>query len=139
MADSDESDGGRRQLQITLGVLACIPAASGLAGMILGPSILPGGRSDVTATLDGEYRFINAFWLAVAPLIWSQLPRVEEDRPLLEVVAATVFAGGVGRVLAWRRSGAPHPVFMPAIALELIGMPVVTVWHRRVVRRARAR
>lgn len=129
-------DGGRRAFQVTLGVLSGIPLASGLAGVLVGPGTLPGGENQVTATLDGEYRFVNVFWLAVAPLIWSQLPKVERDSPVLPLVMGTVFAGGVARVVSWRRTGRPQAAFVPAIALELIGMPVAAVWHRRIVRRA---
>jgi Domain of unknown function (DUF4345) len=118
-----------------MGTLAFIPAASGLAGVLFGPSTLPGGESDITATLDGEYRFTNTFWLATAPLIWSQLPEVGSDSPTLPLVMATVFTGGLARVLAWRRSGRPHPVFLPAIALELVGMPALAAWRRRIKHR----
>jgi hypothetical protein len=126
----------RRAVQITLGVLSAIPVASGLAGIIAGPRTLPGGDHEVSATVDGEYRFVNAFWLAVAPLIWSRLPRVEEDDPTLPLVATTVFVGGLGRLLAWRRSGRPHTLFLPAIALEILGMPALIAWHRRLIRRS---
>lgn len=128
----------RRLLQRTLGTLASIPAASGLAGVLFGPRTLPGGENQVTATLDGEYRFTAVFWLATAPLIWSRLPRLEEDTTTLPLLMATVFAGGIARMLAWRHSGRPHAMFIPAIGLELVGMPAMAMWHRRVMRRAAA-
>jgi hypothetical protein len=137
MATRADHDGGRRALQVTLGALSGIPLASGLAGVLAGPAPLPGPTSTVTPTLDGEYRFATAFWLATAPLIWSQLPRVEEDSPILPALMGTVFLGGVGRMLAWRASGRPHAVFLPAIALELVGMPAIALWQRRIVRAAR--
>ena len=43
-------DGGRRALQLALGVLSAVPFASGLAGMIAGPAALPGDRSTVGPT-----------------------------------------------------------------------------------------
>jgi hypothetical protein len=128
----------RRLLQWTLGTLASIPAASGFAGVLFGPRTLPGGENHVTATLDGEYRFTAVFWLATAPLIWSQLPHVEEDTTTLPLLMTTVFAGGIARVLAWRQSGRPHALFIPAIGLELVGMPAMAIWHQRIVRRAAA-
>lgn len=56
-------DGGRRQLQVTLGVLAGIPFESGLAGMLIGPAVLPGDNSRIGASLGSEYRYANAFCL----------------------------------------------------------------------------
>jgi hypothetical protein len=31
----------------------------------------------ISANLDSEFRFVNTFWIAVAPIIWLALPNVE--------------------------------------------------------------
>ena len=118
-------DGGRRGLQVTLGVLSLIPFGSGLAGMVFGPRTLPGDTSVVQPTLDAEYRFANAFWFAAAPALWSALPRIEKQTTLIRALLGTVMLGGVARLLSWRRVGRPHPVFLGVIALEFLGMPPV--------------
>ena len=114
-----------------MGALAGIPFASGLIGMVVGPKTLPGDSSEVMATLDSEYRFINAFWFSIAPIIWSTLPRVEKETTKLRLIMGVVFAGGLARLISWRRTGRPHPVFLGAIAIELVGMPVMAVWQNR--------
>ncbi len=127
-----KGSGGRRALQVTLGTLAAIPFASGLAGMVLGPAALPADRSRVQASLDSEYRFTNAFWFATAPLIWAQLPRIEQKSPVLQAALGTVFLGGLARAMAWRRTGRPHPVFLAALGLELVVVPALAAWQHRV-------
>lgn len=127
----------RRALQISLGVIAAIPFASGLNAIIGGPTSLPGQSSKVSATLDSEYRFVNVIWFAVAPLIWASLPRVEERTAVVQGLGGAAFAGGLARLLSLRATGRPHPMMMAALGIELGVVPALMVWHAAVARAAR--
>ena len=133
MKSSVSSDGHRRALQVVLASLATIPVATGATDIIVGPEILPGGPNETTASMDSGFRFASTFWFAVGPLIWSQLPHVA----ILPLTIGTVFVGGIARLRSWEQRGRPHPVFIGAIALELIGMPLVLAWQRTVAAKAK--
>lgn len=128
----------RRALQITLGVLSLIPALSGGAGLLVGQRALPGPRpSAVDPTLDSEYRVTSTFFFAAAPVIWASIPKIEQATGPLRTVAAAGFVAGIGRLLSWRTAGRPHPAYIAATVLELVGMPALVAWHEQVRRASR--
>jgi hypothetical protein len=120
----------RRRLQWTLGVLAAIPVASSLGEIARGAQGVPGGSPEVVPTVDSSLRYATVFKLAVGPVIWSQLGRVEQS-PAVSFAGATIAVGGLVRLLSWRQSGRPHPITVAAIALETVGVPILLAWQRR--------
>lgn len=126
----------RRGLQVVLALLATIAVTSGLSGMIAGPTVLP-AAGPVDATVDSEFRFVNAFWLVAGALVWWAVPRVERATTVLRMTLGGAFLGGLARLLAVAASGWPHPVFVGALGVELILVPLVLWWQTRVVRAAR--
>jgi hypothetical protein len=121
----------RRGLQIVLAVLATVAVASGLFGMLAGPTALP-GAGPVDATVDSEYRFSNAFWFAAGVVVWWAVPRVHRATTVLRIILGAVFLGGIARLLAAAASGWPHPVFLGALGVELVLVPLVLLWQSKV-------
>lgn len=131
----DRSRPGWGAFRVTVAVLAAVPLASGLAGVVRGPGAVPGGPGGpVSPSLDSEYRFANTFWCAVAPAIWWTLRDPVGRAGVLRAVLGTVAAGGPARIVSWRRFGRPHAVFVGALALEVVGMPAVLLWQRALLR-----
>jgi hypothetical protein len=123
-----------RNLKIVVRALTAVPVLSGLTGIAAGPSALPGDRSAFDPTADSEYRFTNAVWLVIAPLIWSALRNAEYQTSQLRIIGGGIILGGLARLRSWRQTGRPHPLMLAAIALELVGIPSLLAWHTRIVR-----
>lgn len=121
----------RRRLQWTLAALAVIPLASAGREIALGPQGVPGGSPTVTPTVDSAFRYANVFKLAVGPVIWSQLRRVERS-PSLTYALSSIFVGGFARLRSWQHRGRPHPVTVAAVVLEIAAPPLLIAWQRRV-------
>ena len=127
----------RRRLQWTLGVLVAIPLVSAGREIALGPAGVPGGSPAVNPTVDSALRYANVYKAAVAPVIWSQLGRVERS-PGVTFALSSLFVGGLARLKSWQQVGRPHPVSVGAVVLELAAPPLLVVWQQRIRARSGA-
>jgi hypothetical protein len=127
---TQQSNSSRRGLQRTLAVLAAIPMASAIGEIVRGPQGVPGGSPDVLPTVDSSLRYANVFKLAVGPVMWSQLRRVEQSSAVT-LALSTIFVGGLARVRSWQQRGRPHPITVSAIALETVAVAGLLLWQRR--------
>ncbi|MBZ2196495.1 DUF4345 domain-containing protein [Occultella gossypii] len=123
----------RTALLATIATLGAVPVATGLSAMIGGPAAAPGG-GPTTASVDSEYRFVNLFWAAAGGTLWWSLRRPEQRSAVTRSVLGLAAVGGIPRLLSVRKVGRPHPVFQGALVLELVVVPLVLGWHRRVIR-----
>jgi hypothetical protein len=74
--------------------------------------------------MDSELRFYAALWAAYGVVVLRAARRLETHFHEVPWLAATFFAGGVGRILSRLSVGAPHPFFTLLLVIE-ISLPVV--------------
>lgn len=121
----------QKALLATVGALGAVPVATGLLGVLGGPEHAPGGGT-TTPSVDSEYRFTNVFWLGAGVLLLWTLRRPHERADITRLVLGVAASGGFARLLSVVKRGLPHPIFRFTIALELLIVPLVILWHLRV-------
>jgi Domain of unknown function (DUF4345) len=123
--------GLRRLFQGFLVLFGVIVIGVSLAHLLVGPGAIIGG-SDVNATSNGEDRFYAGLFLCYGiALLWCGRD-VERKQTYVNVLAAALFVGGVGRLTALILVGPPHPFFVAMLILELVLPPLMVLAARRV-------
>jgi hypothetical protein len=77
------------------------------------------------ADVDSELRFYAALWMAYGgTAVWvaQQLP---QRIGLLRLMLGVFWLGGLGRVISFLAIGAPHPLFVTLMWIEIVLPPVL--------------
>lgn len=124
----------KKGLIIVLGVLSLIPLYFGIVGVVLGAARwLP--PEAVTAAIDNQYRYLSAFYLSLAMLIWWIMADVERRGTVLRILVLAIFLGGLARAYSWMQLGTPPSPNIAGMWLEL-GAPILALWQARVAKTA---
>jgi hypothetical protein len=120
----------KRGLQIFLGILSVVPVIVSVSGLILGTGrFLPDDL--ITAPFDTQYRYQMGYYISLALLAWWVIPNIEKHVVPLRIVSASVFLGGIGRVISFFDVGRPPTLALAFIALELC-FPLLLLWQAQI-------
>jgi hypothetical protein len=120
----------RRMLQATIAVLGALPVFAGLAGVITGAGFL--GVNDAPVDLDSHVRFLSGLFLAFGLGWYSCIPAIEKKAERLHFLAILTFCGGLARLASLLIAGQPSMGHMLGLGMELLVVPCLVLWHRRV-------
>jgi Domain of unknown function (DUF4345) len=127
----------RRMVQAFLVLFGVIVIAISLAHFAVGPDAIIGG-SHVNPTSDGEDRFYAGLFLCFGvALLWCARD-VERKAIYVTALAAALFAGGIGRLIALVAVGPPNAFYVAMLVLELV-LPLLMVYAARAVGQPGAR
>jgi hypothetical protein len=140
MRTFDRSTMSKRALQIATGLLAFIPVATGLLGLlgVEDPVYVAVGVPRIVL-LDTNLRFFSGVWVALGLALFWLIPQIERQIVLFRAIWIMIFIGGIGRLLSMWRVGAPPVAFIVFTAIELIGAPLFIRWQCRVSKYALGR
>lgn len=106
----------------------------GLAGQQMIGAALQEGYSD--PLLNSQIRYLGAIWFGFGLLLWVCSAHLFRYAGILQGALWIVFLGGVGRVLSVIQFGFPPSdsgtgFVIFAIAIEIVAMPLLVLWLRR--------
>jgi hypothetical protein len=125
----------RRLLQAVVIILALIPVAAGIAGVVGGPAFL-GVEKPWPVDLDSYFRFLSGVFLALGIAWYSCVPNIERNTARFRLLAALTFAGGLARLSSLLVSGTPSTGHRVGLIIELIVVPLLVLWQARVAAKA---
>lgn len=125
-------DRERRLLQQSVAVVATIPVAIGLYGVLFGQA-LTGDAVSISA--ESHFRFLSGLLLGIGLCFWSTLPSIEDKTGRFRLLTLLVAIGGLGRLIGLALTGLPSFFMVGGLVLELVVAPVLCLWQTRIANR----
>jgi hypothetical protein len=122
----------RKLLQQSVAIVATIPVATGLYGVLFGQA-LTGDAVSISA--ESHFRFLSGLLLGIGLCFWSTLPRIEENTNRFRLLTLLVVIGGLGRLVGLALTGLPSLFMVGGLIVELVVAPVLCLWQTRVANR----
>ena len=119
----------KRLLQVAVALACLVPIVGGAAGIASGAGMLHHG-GDVT--LDSHFRYLSGLLLGIGLSFLSLIPNIEKRGSAAAMLSAIVVVGGLSRLYGVLADGWPEPSMVFALGMELVVVPLLYVWQRRV-------
>lgn len=123
-------------------ILAIVPIATGLLDRLLGAKAInllgPALSVDSLSnpTLNSQIRFFGVIWFGFGAALLLVASNVVQHITLFRLVAVFIFLSGFGRLASLIQFGMPAPPLLGATIVELVLVPMLYLWHVRLVRNA---
>jgi hypothetical protein len=119
----------RKLLQQSVAIVATIPVAAGLYGVLFGQA-LTGDAVSISA--ESHFRFMSGLLLGIGLCFWSTLPGIETNTGRFRLLTLLIVIGGLGRLMGLGLTGLPSLFMIGGLIVELVVAPVLCLWQTRV-------
>ena len=144
MGDLKRADAELHAFRAVVGCVLLIPGVAGLVGAFGGIEAMArlfGSDAELVLAplLRNNFRAICVAFFSWVPLVIWSLAVPSQPAGALRIVLACAFLAGFARLTGWLVEGHPGPIGVAILSLELVGMPLLLLWHARLLRAMRAR
>ncbi len=122
----------RKLLQQAIAIVATIPVAAGLYGVVFGQA-LTGDAVSISA--ESHFRYLSGLLLGIGLCFWSTLPSIEIHTGRVRLLTLLVVIGGLSRLIGLALTGLPSLFMLGGLIVELIVAPALCLWQTRVANR----
>jgi hypothetical protein len=124
-----------RLFQLVVVVGSVVPIAAGLAGVLHGPAMIR-AFTTTNADLDSHFSYLSGLLLGIGVAFLFCIASIRDRAQSFRMLGLIVVTGGIARLIAASRLGWPSGAHLFAYFMELVVVPGLLLWHRRIVRLA---
>jgi Domain of unknown function (DUF4345) len=124
-----------RLFQLLVFIGALVPISAGAAGVIQGSEMIHGPLQS-NADLDSHFRYLSGLLLGIGIAYVTCIPNIERKRGIFAYLSLIVILGGCARLVAVVQDGLPTAPHRFAFVMELVVVPLLLLWSRRLGRLA---
>lgn len=116
--------------------LAClVPLTVGSLSVARGVSALRGVGPGAPVDLDSHFRYLSGIFLGLGVAFAWSIATIERSAAIFRLLGALVVCGGLARLVSLVAVGVPSPGHRFGLAMELVVVPLLMLWHARIARR----
>ncbi|MET0746425.1 MAG: DUF4345 domain-containing protein [Microvirga sp.] len=119
----------RRTLQQVVGLVAIVPVAVGLYGILFGQSMT---GDAVSISAESHFRYLSGLLFGIGLCFWSTVPGIEHKTGRFRLLTLIVVVGGLARLAGLGMTGLPSIFMLGGLVLELVVTPVLCLWQTRI-------
>jgi hypothetical protein len=121
----------KRILQLLVALGGFVPVGAGLAGIIMGPAMVPSGHL-AAVPLDSHFRYLSGLLLGIGLCFWSTIPSIERMGARFRLLTLIVLIGGLSRLVSLYAVGVPDHPMLFGLFMELVVTPSIAFLQYRV-------
>ena len=124
----------RRLLQAATALACLVPLSMGATSILGSAAVLNGVAPPLPVDLDSHFRYLSGLLLGIGLAFLATIPSIERRGTIVRTLGFIVLVGGLARLLALVQSGPPGPGHQFGLVMELLVVPALVLWQRRVAR-----
>ena len=124
----------RLLLQCATALACLVPLSMGSVSVVQSAGVLRGVSPPFPIDLDSHFRYLSGILLAIGLVFLASIPRIETKEIVFRTLGALILVGCLARLWSLLQAGVPGAGHQFGLVMELIVVPLIVLWQRRIAR-----